>query len=237
MIVRIVVVVALLAVAAFAVWRPAPHAPLAPVAGVPAPVAALPGAAADPSPLQSRAAHRAGVASAGSASRGSASAGEVVVYVVGAVRRPGLYRLKQGDRYARGVELAGGLSPAADARGVNLAQLAADGEEIDVPQVGESPPLDGGSTSRYGSRSRDTLTRSRSHRSRRHEPPPEGSVDINLADAVALAAVPGIGRSLGARIVELRDREGRFASLDELLDVSGMTASKLERARPYLREP
>ena len=55
--------------------------------------------------------------------------------------------------------------------------------------------------------------------------------------AAELAAVPGIGRAIAARIVELREREGSFTSLDELLDVAGMTASRLERARPYLATP
>ncbi|HEV3092518.1 MAG TPA: ComEA family DNA-binding protein [Candidatus Cybelea sp.] len=231
MIVRIAVVLALCAVAAFAVWRPASHPALTAVASVSAPVAALPGGASD---LPSPGPRRAGVASAGSAPAGSAAAGEVVVYVVGAVKRPGLYRLKEGDRYARAVELAGGLSAAADPRGVNLAQPAADGEEIDVPRAGAGAPSFERASRRASARTRDAPTRSRSHR---RPPPPEGSVDVNLADAESLAAVPGIGRSLGARIVELREREGRFASLDELLDVAGMTQSKLERARPYLREP
>jgi competence protein ComEA len=74
---------------------------------------------------------------------------------------------------------------------------------------------------------------------RRHRatPPPDSSVDVNAADAAELAAVPGIGRAVAARIVELREREGSFASLDELLDVAGMTQSRLERARSYLRDP
>ncbi|MFY9720315.1 MAG: helix-hairpin-helix domain-containing protein, partial [Candidatus Cybelea sp.] len=68
-------------------------------------------------------------------------------------------------------------------------------------------------------------------------PPPDGSVDVNAADAAELAAVPGIGGAVATRIVEVRGRDGSFASLDELLDVAGMTQSRLERARPYLRNP
>jgi competence protein ComEA len=150
----------------------------------------------------------------------TAPTGELVVYVAGAVKRPGLYRLKYGDRYARAVALAGGFAPSADAAGVNLAERVADGEEIYVPLAGETP-------------------RTRVHgphpRRRAASPPPDGSVDVNTADAAELAAVPGIGRAVAARIVEVRERDGSFASLDELLDVAGMTQSRLERARPYLR--
>ena len=83
------------------------------------------------------------------------------------------------------------------------------------------------------SRARARETRTRRHRA---TPSPNGSVDVNTADAAELAAVPGIGRAVASRIVELREREGSFASLDELLDVAGMTQSRLERARSYLRE-
>jgi competence protein ComEA len=146
----------------------------------------------------------------------------IVVYVAGAVRKPGLYRLQPGDRNAQAVALAGGLSASADAAGINLAARAQDGDEVYVPRAGESRHSPGSS-----------------RHSRRHSAraPPSASVDVNRADASELAAIPGIGNAIAARIVELREREGAFASLDELLDVAGMTPTRLERARPYLRQP
>jgi competence protein ComEA len=150
------------------------------------------------------------------------SDGDVVVYVAGAVKRPGLYHLHAGDRNAKAVGLAGGLTPAADAGAVNLAQRASDGDEIDVPIAGEG----------RSSRSIERHTRRRSAHT-----PPAGSIDVNRSDASQLAVVPGIGHAIAERIVELREREGSFASLDELLDVAGMTQTRLERARPYLRGP
>jgi len=146
---------------------------------------------------------------------------EDVVYVAGAVKRPGLYRVPGGARDADAVALAGGMNASADAAGVNLAQRANDGDEIYVPAVGETRHRSSGE-----------------RRTRRHAtPPPDASVDVNRSGASELAAVPGIGRSIAQRIVELRRRVGDFTSLDQLLDVAGMTQSRLERARPYLREP
>ena len=207
MIARIALVAAAaLGLAAFALRHPAPGAVVGPVSAVTP--------AAQPDPVYSGASrHR--------HFRRAASPTELVVYVAGAVRRPGLYRLHDGDRYAQAVASAGGLRASADSTGVNLAQRAADGEEIYVPVLGEAPH-----------------TRLREARARRHRatPPPEGAVDVNTADAAELGAVPGIGRAVASRIVELRERDGSFASLDELLDVAGMTQSRLERARRYLRE-
>lgn len=207
MIVRTALIAAAaLGLAAFALWHPAPRA----IQSI-----AVATATAGPGPAEYSGTRRHRRFSR------AAPADELVVYVAGAVARPGLYRLHAGDRYAQAVAAAGGLRATADPAGVDLAQRAADGEEIYVPVAGETP-----------------RTRLREPRMRRHRatPPPDGSVDVNTADAAELAAVPGIGRAVASRIVELREREGGFASLDELLDVAGMTQSRLERARPYLRE-
>lgn len=149
------------------------------------------------------------------------SGDDLVVYVAGAVKRPGLYRLRGGDRDARAVQLAGGLLSTADSGGVNLAQHAADGDEVYVPVAGEAHRAH--SSQRHG---------------RRHvRRPADGSVDVNHAEVSELAAIPGVGHAIAQRIVELREREGSFTSLDQLLDVAGMTQTRLDRARPYLREP
>jgi competence protein ComEA len=144
-----------------------------------------------------------------------------VVYVAGAVRRPGLYRLAAGSRGADAVAAAGGMAPSADAGGVNLAAPVSDGDEVFVPVAGAKSPA---------------RARSRAHRTRRSRAisAPPIALDVNIAAADQLAAVPGIGSSLAARIVAMREADGAFASLDELLDVAGMTQARLERARPYL---
>lgn len=148
---------------------------------------------------------------------------ELVVYVAGAVKKPGLYHLRFGDRNAQAVALAGGLTASADPGAVNLAARATDGDEIYVTLQGEA--LRGRSVGRHGGHGRRHAATA----------PPSGTVDVNQSDAAELAAVPGIGRALAPRIVELRHRAGSFASLDELLDIAGMTQTRLERARPYLR--
>ncbi|HYL27756.1 MAG TPA: ComEA family DNA-binding protein [Candidatus Nitrosotalea sp.] len=202
---------AVVGLAALALWHPA-RAPLAQSAVVSA-TASL---AASPSPIEEP-----GARADRRGARSQIAGDDLVVYVAGAVKRPGLYHLKTGERDARAVELAGGFSGSADAGAVNLAQRASDGDEVYVPVAGE--------TGRRVPGERRTR--------RHHSAPPSGSVDVNRAGAEELAAVPGIGRAIAARIVELREREGGFGSLDQLLDVAGMTQSRLERARSYLRQP
>jgi competence protein ComEA len=206
MITRVALVAAACGLAAVALWHQARPPGLQSESPAPAAQPALP--AGNP---HGRSGH----------ARSKESDGDIVVYVAGAVRRPGLYHLHDGQRNAQAVALAGGLSAAADPGAINLAQRVADGDEIYVPVVGET---------------------ARAHSAPRHgrrpstKPPPQ-SVDVNESDAAKLAAVPGIGIAIARRIVELRQRLGNFGSLDELLDVAGMTQSRLERARPYLRAP
>jgi competence protein ComEA len=199
---RILIVAAALGLAAFALWHPAP-APLA--------------VTAQPSPGASGHAGR-GKSGHG---RGQNADSEAVVFVAGAVARPGLYRLRGGDRAGDAIRLAGGPAAAADPWAVNLAARVQDGDEIYVPRAGERAAP---AAAKRGRRSRST-------------PAPVHDVDVNRADTQTLGRVPGIGRAIAARIVELRERDGPYASLDELLDAGGMTAARLERARPFLRPP
>jgi competence protein ComEA len=154
-----------------------------------------------------------------------------LAYVTGAVAHPGLYRVAPAERVADVVKRAGGLDASADPAGVNLAAYVQDGDEIDVPRVGQTVAS---SPSRRSSRRHRKATRAHG-RAHRRVSAAQASVDVNAAGAEALSAVPGIGPSIASRIVELRERSGAYASLDELLDVSGMTASRLEQARPYLQ--
>jgi competence protein ComEA len=149
-----------------------------------------------------------------------ASTGGAIVYVVGAVVRPGLYRIPEGARVDDAVRAAGGLAPGADPSGVNLAAHAGDGDEIFVPLLGES------------SRSTSPAKRTRTPRARTTKT--HTIVDVNTASAEALASVPGLGATVAARIVEIRERDGAFTTYDELLDVAGMTQSRLDRALPFL---
>jgi len=198
---RIALALAGAAVIAMALWHPAPQPAFSTVASPP-PARGLPGSR--------RFAHRS-----------PGAGGLAVVYVAGAVAKPGLYRLAAGARAADAVAAAGGMRPSADAAGVNLAQPVRDGDEILVPAIGDAP--------------RTRLpTRARSGRRSRTPAPPALALDVNSAALDELAAVPGIGRALAARIVALREADGAFSTLDELLDVSGMSQSRLERARPYL---
>jgi competence protein ComEA len=146
----------------------------------------------------------------------------IVVYVVGAVQRPGLYQLRDGMRVNDALREAGGFARGADPIAVNLAAPASDGAEIDVPLAGETARIAMQAKPARGKR----LPRSKE---------PVAAVDVNTAGLAMLERVPGVGATLAARIIDVREHDGPFSTFDELLDVAGMTQARLDRALPYLR--
>ena len=146
----------------------------------------------------------------------------LVVQVVGAVRRPGVYRVAAGARLGDLVDRAGGLTADADVDRIDLAAPLADGALVYLPRRGEaSPPgpvVGGGAgTSTPGGTGSDTLL-----------------VDLNTATADQLDALPGVGPTTAAAIVAYRDQHGPFRSVDALADVTGIGPSKLAQIRPHV---
>lgn len=145
----------------------------------------------------------------------SSSAAEVYVDVDGAVVRPGVYRLKDGARVSQAIDAAGGLTAEADVTGLNRASKVADGQKIYVPKVGEQQTVsadggaDGGAVLASGAN--DVA----------------GLVNINTASAAELQTLSGIGPSMAQSIIDERTKNGAFASVDDLMRVSGIGEKKL----------
>ena len=137
----------------------------------------------------------------------------VVVHVVGAVRRAGLYRLRQGDRVADALARAGGATRRADLSLVNLAALVSDGEQVVVPRRGAAVA---GSASGAGAGAAGV---------------PTGPVHLNGATLEQLDALPGIGPVTAQKILDYRAKHGAFGSVDELDAVPGIGPARLDELR------
>jgi len=136
----------------------------------------------------------------------SAAAATIVVHVVGAVRRPGVYDFSQGARVVDAVRAAGGFLRDADPQGINLARPLVDGEQIVVPKEGEAPPA---ATGGGGGQ-------------------PGGKVNINSATEADFENLPGIGPVLAQKIVDYRDQHGPFQTIQDLMKVSGIGPKKFD---------
>ncbi len=123
---------------------------------------------------------------------------ELYVHVLGAVAKPGLYVLADGDRGIDAVAAAGGFSPDADQTQLNLARPLIDGEQVVVPVIGAAPAPGAapGATN--------------------------GKVNLNSADAAALDTLPRVGPAMAQRILDWRQANGRFSVVEDLMSVTGI---------------
>jgi competence protein ComEA len=148
------------------------------------------------------------------------------VHVVGQVRKPGVVHLPAGSRVLEAVTAAGGAGSSADLNHLNLARLVIDGEQIVVPKPGEIMGAASGSQGTGPGAASQGSTGGG---------PPSGLVDLNSADATALDSLPGVGPVLSQRILDWRKTHGRFSSVDELGEVSGIGDKLLAQIGPKVK--
>ena len=130
---------------------------------------------------------------------------ETVIFVdiKGAVKNPGVYRMKVGDRVKDALEAAGGLTEEADSQKVNLAKRLEDQMVIVVPKVGEeAEEISAGVTSK--------------------EEAKEGKVNINTATVEELKTLKGVGEKKAEAIIEYRKKNGSFQTKEDLMKVRGI---------------
>ncbi len=133
---------------------------------------------------------------------------QVGVDVEGAVASPGLYLVSADARVNDAVAAAGGMTSDADRQRVNLAQKVEDGMQVYVPSREEVPAATGTTTTGAGQASSSGASK--------------GKVNLNTASAEELQTLSGIGPSLSQRIIDYRQANGPFKSVDDLRKVSGI---------------
>jgi competence protein ComEA len=139
----------------------------------------------------------------------------VIVYITGAVPRPGVYALPQGARVQDAISAAGGFLAEAEKSQINLAALLEDGEKLDIPYLeGASPVL----TTPVPAVVTSTTE----------------LIDINTASAAELEALPGIGPTTAQKIVEYREQNGPFVSTEDIINVSGIGPGTYERIKDLI---
>lgn len=139
----------------------------------------------------------------------------VVVHVDGAVASPGVYELElEAPRVNDAIRAAGGLLEEADTTALNLADLLIDGQKVHVPMAGEGV---------------DEVTSDATSASGAAGAASSGTVNINTAGVEELDGLPGIGPSTAQAIVEDRQANGPFASVEDLMRVSGIGEKKFAK--------
>lgn len=134
-------------------------------------------------------------------------AGLIMVYISGAVNKPGMYEVETGLRILDVVNLANGVVPGADVNKINMAQLVKDGLHIAVPMTVESKAIGTGSG---GANTSD-------------------KININSANKNELDKLPGVGPALADKIIEYRQTNGGFKDINEIRKVPGIGEAKFKQ--------
>ena len=143
---------------------------------------------------------------------GGGKPARVLVHVAGAVRRPGVYALRTGDRVDDAVRRAGGATRKADLGGLNLAAEVEDGRQVLVP-------VRAGAAGRRAAASAAAA-------------PAEGQpLNVNTATLEQLDGLTGVGPITAQKILDAREERGGFGSIEELGEIPGIGEKRLATLR------
>lgn len=149
------------------------------------------------------------------------TAAMIYVDVGGEVKDPSVVELPDGSRVTDAITAAGGLTEQADLTDINRAAFVSDGEKIYIPSqvseleddglsVGEG---DGGGTAKSS----------------------DGRININTADSTQLQELTGVGPATAEKIIDYRKQNGRFQSIEDIKNVSGIGDKTYEKLKDHIK--
>ncbi|EJU24043.1 type II secretion system protein K-like protein [Peptoanaerobacter stomatis] len=139
---------------------------------------------------------------------------KVVVYISGEVVNPQVIEMKDGDRLIDAVEKCGGMTENADKNAVNLALLLKDEDHYVIPKIGENLQLNTSSNNKSSQNN--------------------NLVNINTADKTTLISLPSIGEKTAEKIIQYRETNGNFKSIDDIKNINGIGEKKFEQIKDLI---
>lgn len=143
---------------------------------------------------------------------------KIKIYITGEVVSPGVYELEENSRVEDAIHAAGGLTEKAVLTNVNLAYVLEDADKIYIPNSNDDEDT--------GIISSEISSSTPSNKNQK--------ININKANAQDLESVPGIGPSTAEKIVTYRNENGKFSSIDDLKNVTGIGEKKFESIKDYI---
>lgn len=148
---------------------------------------------------------------------------KIKVYVVGEVKFPGVVELEEGSRIEDAIILAGGTTDKSDLSKINLAYSLEDGQKLYVPSIKENFENQYVTTDNEDG----VLETTNSEK--------DAIININTADVSELCGLPGVGEGLAERIVTYRKENGKFKTIEDLKNVSGIGDKKFESIKDLIK--
>lgn len=156
---------------------------------------------------------------------------KIIVHISGAVQNEGIVELESGSRVADAIEKAGGLKENAYMDEINLAYQLEDGEKIHIPTIEEQKEKENQETkveNESATGSDGTISRSSNSSINNGS---QTKININTATEEELDTLPGIGPSTATKILDYRKEKGKFKTIEEIKEVSGIGENKYEKIK------
>ncbi len=150
----------------------------------------------------------------------------IIVHVAGAVKINGIVEVPENSRINDVIEAAGGLLDNADLSNVNLAYMVEDGQKIYIPSIDEDTSESEEQTNIISEESGIIIIES--------EEETESLININKASLAELMNIPGVGESTATKIIEYRTTNGKFETIEDIKNVSGIGDAKFEAMKSYI---
>ena len=169
---------------------------------------------------------------------------KIYVYITGEVNNPGVVLLNSGSRIVDAIEAAGGVTNKANISKVNLVYVLQDGMKVNIPnntdlknnENFEYITMSSGDEKNDANTGNSSTTITSENSSSNNESAFKISiVNINTATQTELETLPGIGPSLALRIVNYRKENGKFSSIEDIKNVSGIGEAKYEDIKNYIK--
>lgn len=152
---------------------------------------------------------------------------KIVVHVTGAVKNEGVVEVKENARINDVIAAAGGLADDVDLKNVNLAYIVEDGQKIYIPSIKDNEEnRDDG----------EIVTENAGENvlKEEEESGKNSVININTANIEALTAIPGVGSATAEKIVTYRKENGKFKTVEDIKNVSGIGDKKYEAIKDYI---
>lgn len=150
----------------------------------------------------------------------------IIIYICGAVKESKVITLPEDSRISDAIDAVGGLTDNADLTNINLAYILEDGEKIYIPKKGEEPPNESSAAS--------SSDQSSSYSNYSATSTKNNKININKATQTELETIPSVGPSTALKIIEYREQNGKFKSIEDIKNVSGIGDAKYEKMKDYI---
>ncbi|MGB9749528.1 MAG: helix-hairpin-helix domain-containing protein [Caldisericia bacterium] len=150
---------------------------------------------------------------------------KIYIHIAGEIKYPGVYEMENGDRVFQLIEKAGGVTENADISSINLSKKLIDGEKVII--FAKKGSVNSETASNSVTQSNTTSSNSSSTNN-------SNLININTASQKELEELPGIGPTLAQRIIDYRDKNGYFQTIEDIKKVSGIGDKKFEAIKDLI---